>query len=215
MGGGHVVVDLTGDDPGPASAAGPAGGVAARARPGGTSAPARTEITHAITLKGSTLNEQILACEKPVENRHFTIPAGWVALHNNADKSSDMPAAIVGVARFTHSVPIALVPAEVEDRLRKHCVGPQCNVIAEVQRLAEPIRNVKGALSVWGLTEEHRAELQRRLQADSTTTLTGFERIFRRPTETQLRELKRRRQDEAPTYSRGVKKKRKAKEGEG
>ena len=214
-GGGHEVVDLTGDDPGPASAAGPAGRVAARARPGGTSAPARTEITHAITLKGSTLNEQILACEKPVENRHFTIPAGWVALHNNADKSSDMPAAIVGVARFTHSVPIALVPAEVEDRLRKHCVGPQCNVIAEVQRLAEPIRNVKGALSVWGLTEEHRAELQRRLQADSTTTLTGFERIFRRPTETQLRELKRRRQDEAPTYSRGVKKKRKAKEGEG
>eukprot|EP00966_Prymnesium_polylepis_P131370 3038769-Prymnesium_polylepis.1 len=34
------------------------------------------------------------------------------------------------------------------------------------------VSNVKGALSVWGLTEEHRAERQRRLQADSTTTLT-------------------------------------------
>jgi hypothetical protein len=33
-------------------------------------------------------------------------------------------------------------------------------VIVEVQRLAEPIRHVKGALSVWRLTEEHRAELQ-------------------------------------------------------
>ena len=108
-----------------------------------------------------------------------------------------MPAAIVEVARFTHSVPIALVPADVEDRLRAHCVGPQCNVIAEVQRLAEPLRNVKGALGVWRLTEAHRAELQRRLQTDSTTTLTGFERIFRRPTETQLRELKRRRRDES------------------
>ena len=62
---------------------------------------------------------------------------------------------IHGRGRFTHSVPVALVP-DVEDRLRKHCVGPQCNVIAEVQRLAEPIRNVKGALSVWRLTEEHR-----------------------------------------------------------
>ena len=91
-------------------------------------------------------------------------------------------------------------------------------MIAEVQRLAEPIRHVKGALSVWRLTEEHRAELQRRLRADSTTTLTGFDQIFRRPTEAQLRALKRRRQDdEAPAYmySRGVKKKRKAKEGEG
>ena len=210
-----LTVDLTGDDPGPAGAAGPVGGAAAPARPGGTSAPERTAITHAITLKGSTLNAQILACEKPVENRHFTIPAGWVALHNNADKS-DMPAAIVGVARFTHSVPVELVPAGVEGRLRQHCVGPRCNVIAEVQRLAAPIQHVKGALSVWRLTEEHRAELQRRLRADDTTTLTGFDHIFRCPTEAQLRELKRRRQDgEAPAYSRGVKKKRKAKEGEG
>ena len=47
------------------------------------------------------------------------------------------------------------------------------------------------------------------------TTRTGFERIFRCPTETQLRELKRRRQDEAPANSRGVMKKRKAMEGEG
>ena len=127
-----------------------------------------------------------------------------------------MPAAIVGVARFTHSVPVELVPAGVEGRLRQHCVGPRCNVIAEVQRLAAPIQHVKGALSVWRLTEEHRAELQRRLRADDTTTLTGFDHIFRCPTEAQLRELKRRRQDgEAPAYSRGVKKKRQAKEGEG
>ena len=89
-------------------------------------------------------------------------------------------------------------------------------MIAEVKRLAAPIRHVKGALSVWRLTEEHRAELQRRLRADRTTALTGFDQIFRRPTEAQLRELKRRRQDDkAPAYSRGVKKKRKAKEGEG
>ena len=88
-------------------------------------------------------------------------------------------------------------------------------MIAEVQRLAEPIEKVKGALGVWRLTEETSAELQRRLHADSTTTLAGFERVFRCPTETQLRELKRRRRDEVPTYSRGVKKTRKAKEGEG
>eukprot|EP00966_Prymnesium_polylepis_P193041 4473833-Prymnesium_polylepis.1 len=54
--------------------------------------------------------------------------SGWVALHNSADKS-DMPAAIVGVARFAHLVPIELIPrGDVEDRLRQHCVGPQCNV---------------------------------------------------------------------------------------
>ena len=88
-------------------------------------------------------------------------------------------------------------------------------MMAEVQRLAEPLRNVEGALSVWRLTEEHRAGLQRRLQADSKTTLTGFERVFRRPTETQLRGLKRRRRDEAPAYSQGVKKKRKAEGGGG
>ena len=55
-----------------------------------------------------------MAREKPVENRHFRIPAGWVALHNNADKS-DMPAAIVGVARFAHPVPIELIPGDVEE----------------------------------------------------------------------------------------------------
>eukprot|EP00966_Prymnesium_polylepis_P063284 1468550-Prymnesium_polylepis.2 len=32
-----------------------------------------------------------------------------------------------------HSVPIELIPGDVEDGLRKHCVGPWCNVVAEVQ----------------------------------------------------------------------------------
>eukprot|EP00966_Prymnesium_polylepis_P143495 3312631-Prymnesium_polylepis.1 len=59
--------------------------------------------------------------------------------------------------------------------------------------------------------------------AQRQTALTGFERIFthtaehaciRGPTEAQLRELKRRRRDEAE-YARGVKRARKAKEGEG
>ena len=152
-----------------------------------------------------------MAREKPVENRHFRIPAGWVALHNNADKS-DMPAAIVGVARFAHQVPIELIPGDVEDRLRQHCVGPQCNVVAEVQRLTEPIRSVKGNLGIWKLKVD-RMELGRRLRADGATELTGFERIFTRPTEAQLRELKRRQRDEAE-YTRGVKRARKAKEGE-
>eukprot|EP00966_Prymnesium_polylepis_P183177 4245085-Prymnesium_polylepis.1 len=96
------------------------------------------------------------------------------AAHNNADKS-DMPAAIVGVARFAHPVPIELIPGDVsmEDRLRHQCVGPQCNVVAEVQRLTEPIRSVKGNLSTWKLKETDRMELGRRLRADGATELTG------------------------------------------
>eukprot|EP00966_Prymnesium_polylepis_P120054 2774316-Prymnesium_polylepis.1 len=91
VGGSHVVIDLTGDNPAPAGATTTVEEGRAPAPPaGGTSARERTEITHKITMKGSTLNDQILAREKPVENRHFIIPAGWVALHNNADKC-DMP----------------------------------------------------------------------------------------------------------------------------
>jgi hypothetical protein len=52
------------------------------------------------------------------------------------------------------------------------------------------------------------------MELNSATELTGFERIFTRPTEAQLRELKRRQRDEAE-YARGVKRARKAKEGEG
>ena len=84
-------------------------------------------------------------------------------------------------------------------------------MVAEVQRLTEPIRSVKGNLGIWKLKE---VELGRRLRADGATELTGFERIFTRPTEAQLRELKRRQRDEAE-YARGVKRARKAKEGEG
>eukprot|EP00966_Prymnesium_polylepis_P310325 7169745-Prymnesium_polylepis.1 len=62
-----------------------------------------------------------------------------------------MPAAIVGVARFAHPVPIELIPGDVEDSLRQHCVGPRCNVVAEVQRLTEPTRSVKGNLGIWKL----------------------------------------------------------------
>ena len=84
-----------------------------------------------------------------------------------------------------------------------------CNVVAEVQRLTEPIRSVKGNLGIWKLKEVDRMELGRRLRADGATELTGFERILTRPTEAQLRELKRRQRDEAE-YARGVKRARKA-----
>ena len=64
----HVVIDLTGDNPAPAGATTTVEEGWAPALPvGGTSARERTEITHAITLKGSTLNDQILAREKPVK----------------------------------------------------------------------------------------------------------------------------------------------------
>eukprot|EP00966_Prymnesium_polylepis_P276947 6398767-Prymnesium_polylepis.1 len=45
-----------------------------------------------------------------------------------------------------HKLGAYLCTRVLRSKYRKHCTGPRCNVIAEVQRLAEPIRHVKGAL---------------------------------------------------------------------
>ena len=152
----------------------------------------RLAVTHAITLKGSTLTDLILKGEKPVENRSFAIKPGWVALHNNADYS-DLRTSLVGVARFAHAVPARLVREPVRAKYADHVQGPMCNVIAEVQRLKEPIPSVRGALSVWKLKDEDRALLQAQLRAASDTLLTGFEREFERPQAHELAQLKRKR----------------------
>ena len=110
------------------------------------------------------------------------------------------------------------MPADVEDRLRTHCVGPPYNVIAEVQRLADGQSETSTAPWVCGGSRRNTVRSCNGTAAggSSTTILTGSEQIFRRPTETQLRELKRWRQTEALQRTRGVsrKRKRKAKEGE-
>ena len=155
----------------------------------------RTLVTHGITLKGDELNDMILNCEKPVENRHFNIAAGWYALHNNADPSN-LPKAIVGVARFSHSVPVELVPDSLKTKYAEHIHGPVCNVIAEVQRLKDPIPFVKGNLSTWKLTDEDREELQSKLRSDSTTTFTGFDAEFLPPIPAELRALKEKKKRE-------------------
>lgn len=152
--------------------------------------PNRLLVSHAITLKGTELNDLILNVKKPVENRHFTIQPGWVALHNNADYSP-LRTAIVGVARFSHGVPVELVSDALKTKYAEHVHGPICNVIAEVQRFKEPIPSVKGALSVWKLDDEDRELVQKKLREESETVLTGFDSEFKRPTEEQLKALKK------------------------
>eukprot|EP00966_Prymnesium_polylepis_P161067 3722064-Prymnesium_polylepis.1 len=95
-------------------------------------------------------------------------------------------------------------------RTARGCI-PRCGY--QRQRPRGPRRP---CLCGWLKTEYagHLLVLGRRLRADGATELTGFGRIFTRPTEAQLRELKRRQRNEAE-YARGVKRARKAKEGEG
>ena len=158
-----------------------------------TSSFLKTEITHAVTLRGSLLNYQILTRQKPVENRNFKIPSGWVALHNNAQKKEESgeknksPSAIVGAVRFAHAVPIELLPEDISPTHREHCFGPQCNVVAEVQFLSKPILGVKGALGIWKLKPHHATEIALQL-ATGESQITHFDtREFRPPTEAQMR----------------------------
>ena len=142
--------------------------------------PEKLLVTHALTLNKSEYSADMIACVKPVENRSKQIGPGWLALHNGA-ACDELPSHIVAVARFgkaprCEDVLITDVPADVEAAMRKHVTGPICNVVVEIQALANPVP-CSGSQGLWPMTDNTRA----RVVADISTlesTTTGFEDLI-------------------------------------
>lgn len=140
-----------------------------------------TDVSHALTLRGSQQCWAILRGAKIIENRRWRVPCGWYALHVGArecsrelqawmkatipeiPRESSLPhSAIVGVFRVSEH----RRPQDCSESSTEHpCIwakGPVCNVISHVCPLSEPIHEPSGKLG-WPLSEGVRNQLRKQL----------------------------------------------------
>jgi hypothetical protein len=137
--------------------------------------PTKEAVTHALTLTGDGkeldgkgLVKAMLDKEKCVENRHFSI-RGFVCLHAGG--------LIWGVAEFKQApkvedVFIVGASMTVAAEMPNWMCGPRCNVIANVQRLKEPVA-AGGHQGMWPMTADVLAAVRADL-AGGTLISTGF-----------------------------------------
>ena len=134
-----------------------------------------SEVTTAITIKGAQLAWAILRGFKRVENRAFTMRAGWYAVHTGKAESviESQRSLLEGVASLPseetlpHSVIVGAI--EISHALRM----PQCqhepwasgeivNVIVRYCNMSTPVAH-SGALSTWLIADEAIAQVQAQL----------------------------------------------------
>ena len=117
----------------------------------------------ALTLRGPLLSEAILQGQKRVENRTWSIPPGWYALHTGS--GTIKPEVLKHVlANWVGPVPVDLPTSAIvgfvlmgvstrPETFSGWETGPVLNPILRALRLPRPILGVKGQLGLWNVKE--------------------------------------------------------------
>lgn len=134
-------------------------------------------VSKALTLQGAQQVLAILRGKKLIENRSWSIPRGWYALHAGAQRISEERAERVRAAwpeapaeeGLPHGAILGLcfvLEQRAPQELRPGYVwarGPICHVISKAVELQRPIP-CSGARGLWALSEHQRRSIREQLR---------------------------------------------------